>query len=639
MNYKMLCLFLMGFLPSLLFSAATTNYADIMNRINQTFKESLALYEKGEQDEAKQVAQSAYFELFENLEGPIRINISGKKSYAMEAQFVSIRKLINDGASIAEVKAVMDNLSTEMAEVLPKLEKGTRLVGEKGDDASPAQMVTEAPKPTLDIKWKTLYNHIEAKYTKALVAFEKGDKEETKFIITSVKFEDYRNGMIETAVRKYISKWRDSQIQQEMGRVIRAVDEEIHTKEELKEELERLKSNIWHSLLELPSDAAKLAVVSVKEEAVEEVKEDFAPVMANLKAKLAEAHTLYSKGEAKKAMQLVQNSYFDIFEASGMEVKIGAVDSTLKTSIEGSFSKIVALMKNQSTPESVLSEMDSLNAQVASGAEKLSGSDSPWSQFLYSLIIILREGIEALIVVTAVIAYLIKSGNARRLNIVYSALWSAIALSFVTAFVMNLIFQNPGESREMLEGVTMLVAVGLLYYVGFWLLSNAHAKKWSHYIAEKVSESLSSGSIRALWFTVFLAVYREGAETVLFYQALIFDAKTPLGYSMLAAGFGTGVIALVIIFFLLKAGAIRIPIKPFFMITSAIIFYMAIVFTGKGIMELVEGKVFQPTLIEGFPTLTWLGIYPYMQSLIPQAVLVIGLIVGSLYIMVQAKKA
>lgn len=638
MKYKMLCLFLLGFLPSLLFSAATTNYADIINRINQTFKESLALYEKGAQEEAKQVAQSAYFELFENLEGPIRINVSGKKSYAMEAEFVSIRKLINDGASVAEVKAVMDNLASEMAEVLPKLEKGTRLIGEKGDD-SHLKAVEQTPEPTLDIKWKTLYKQIETKYAKALNAFEKGDKEEAKFLITSAKFEDYRNGMIETAVRKYISKWRDSQIQQEMGRVIRAVDEEIHTKEELKEELDRLKSNIWHSMLELPTDAAKLAVVTVKEEAQEAVKEDFTPVMANLKAKLLEAHKLYSAGDAKKAMQLVQNSYFDIFEASGMEVKIGAVDSTLKTSIEGSFSKIVALMKNQSTPESVLSEMDSLNTQVASGAEKLSGSDSPWSQFLYSLIIILREGIEALIVVTAVIAYLIKSGNATRLNIVYSALWSAIVLSFVTAFVMNLIFQNPGESREMLEGVTMLVAVGLLYYVGFWLLSNAHAKKWSHYIAEKVSESLSSGSIRALWFTVFLAVYREGAETVLFYQALIFDAKTPLGYSMLAAGFGTGVIALIILFFLLKAGAIRIPIKPFFMITSAIIFYMAIVFTGKGIMELVEGKVFQPALIEGFPTLTWLGIYPYMQSLIPQAVLVIGLIVGSLYIMIQAKKA
>jgi len=492
----MLCLFLMGFLPSLLFSAATTNYADIMNRINQTFQESLALYEKGEQEEAKQVAQSAYFELFENLEGPIRINVSGKKSYAMEAQFVSIRKLINDGASITEVKAVMDNLSAEMAEVLPKLEKGTRLVGEKSDD-SHVEVATQTPEPTLDIKWKTLYNHIETKYAKALVAFEKGDKEETKFIITSVKFEEYRNGMIETAVRKYISKWRDSQIQQEMGRVIRAVDEEIHTKEEL----ERLKSNIWHSLLELPTDAAKLAVVSVKEEAIEEVKEDFAPVMANLKAKLAEAHTLYRTGEAKKAMQLVQNFYFDIFEASGMEVKIGAGDSTLKTSIEGSFSKIVALMKNQSSPESVLSEMDSLNTQVASGAEKLSGSDSPWSQFLYALIIILREGIEALIVVTAVIAYLIKSGNTTRLNIVYSALWSAIILSFVTAFVMNLIFQNPGESREMLEGVTMLVAVGLLYYVGFWLLSNAHAKKWRPL---HCGESLR---IPQLWFDQSPLVY------------------------------------------------------------------------------------------------------------------------------------
>ena len=133
------------------------------------------------------------------------------------------------------------------------------------------------------------------------MTFEKGNKEETKFLITSAKFEDYRNGMIEIAVRRYISQWRDSQIQQEMGRVIRAVDEGIHSKEELSEELERLKSNIWHAMIDLPPEAAKLAVVTVKEKTVEVVKEDFTPVMVNLKAKLSEAHKLYQTGDTKKS--------------------------------------------------------------------------------------------------------------------------------------------------------------------------------------------------------------------------------------------------------------------------------------------------------------------------------------------------
>lgn len=237
------------------------------------------------------------------------------------------------------------------------------------------------------------------------------------------------------------------------------------------------------------------------------------------------------------------------------------------------------------------------------------------------------------------IAYLIKSGNAHRLALVYSSLWAAIALSFVTAVVMNYLFNASGESREMLEGITMLVAVLLLFYVGFWLLSNAHAKKWSQYISGKVSESLSSGSAKALWFTVFLAVYREGAETVLFYQALLFDAQGAGGYSLIALGFGVGLVALVVLYYLLKWGAVKIPIRPFFMATSAVIFYMSVVFAGKGIMELVEGKVFEPTLIEGFPTVAWLGVYPYMESLLPQAVLLLGVILGSVYIKIQAKRA
>lgn len=632
---KTLKLFFLSILlvPFALFANSAPDYAGMMARIDQTFAQSLAQYEKGDPEEAKLTAQSAYFEIFENLEGPIRINVSAKKSAAMEAQFVTIRKLIAQGVPTQEVKAAMDKLSSEMQEVLPKLQQGKRIVAEKGDD-TPVQ----SNEPSMDIRWKTLYEHIHTKYMNALNAFEKGDKEEVKYLITAAKFEDYRNGMIETAVRTHISKWRDGQIQQEMGRIIRSV-ESLQSKEDLKEDLDRLLLNIHHVLEDLPPEAASLAVVKIDEKALETPKEDFAPVVASLKAKLQEAHTLYSTGDVKKAMSTVQNAYFDIFETSGLEVKIGAIDSTLKTEIEGSFSKVVALMKSASSQDAVAGEIDTLNAQVQKGVLQLSGDTTPWAPFIYSLIIILREGLEALIVVTAVIAYLIKSGNQARLNIVYSALWSAIALSFATAYAMNLLFQNPGESREMLEGVTMLVAVGLLYYVGFWLLSNAHAKKWNTYINEKVSESLTSGSIKALWFTVFLAVYREGAETVLFYQALIFDAKTPLGYTLLAAGFITGVLALIVIFFALKAGAVRIPIKPFFVLTSSIIFYMSIVFTGKGIMELVEGKVLHPTLIEGLPTVTWLGIYPYWESLVPQVLLLLGLFIGIGLIKQKASKA
>jgi high-affinity iron transporter len=98
-----------------------------------------------------------------------------------------------------------------------------------------------------------------------------------------------------------------------------------------------------------------------------------------------------------------------------------------------------------------------------------------------------------------------------------------------------------------------------------------------------------------------------------------------------------GLILLVILFFLLKAGAVRIPIKPFFIVTSAIIFYMSVVFAGKGIMELVEGKIIEPTIINGLPTITWLGVYPYVESLLPQIVLIAGIIIGTVLVRKKAQ--
>ena len=135
-----------------------------------------------------------------------------------------------------------------------------------------------------------------------------------------------------------------------------------------------------------------------------------------------------------------------------------------------------------------------------------------------------------------------------------------------------------------------------------------------------------------------MAVFREGAETVLFYQALFFDAKNAQGYGAIGAGFGAGLVILLVVFFVFKKFSIKIPIRPFFLITSGIIFYMSIVFVGKGLMEFVEGKIFVPTKIDGFPTIELFGIYPYYESLIPQSIMIIALIVGVIVMKNKQKK-
>ncbi|MDR0408033.1 MAG: FTR1 family protein [Campylobacteraceae bacterium] len=613
------------------------DYQNLVDRVKERFESSVKLYEEGKQDEAREVAQSAYFELFENLEGPVRINVSSKKAWNMERKFTKIRNLIKNGAPIPEVKDMIESLNADMDEVLPKLQSGVVIVAESSQSDNELDADDELALQDMDIRWQTLYDNMNEKFDKSVEAFRSGDKIKAKEFIRTAQFEDYRNGMIEVAVRKHLSQARDGQMQNEMRRIIISIDslEDISI---LQNDISKLKNNIYLALKQLPSAAAELAAVDVEMSEEEAPSKNYFEVLTDIKAEGQKALDAYKNGDVNRAASIVQNAYFDVFEESGMEVRIGAIDSALKLAIEGVFSEIVATMKSGANLNKVEAALEKLYDKVEQGAQKLSDSATPWSLFIYSLIIILREGVEALIVITAIIAYLVKSGNASKLNIVYNSFWSAIALSFATAFIMNYLFDTSGESREMLEGITMLVAVLLLFYVGFWLLSNAHAKKWTQYISGKVKDSLSSGSIKALWFTVFLAVYREGAETVLFYQAILFDAKGTLGYGAVATGFAIGLVLLTILFFVLRAGAVKIPIRPFFIATSAIIFYMSVTFTGKGIMELVEGKVIEPTIIEGIPTITWLGIYPYAESILPQIALVLGIIIGTVLIRKRAKR-
>ena len=653
---KFLKFILALFIPFML-NAADSDYDSEIQSIKDSFVSIIQQYKDGKIDEAKTATQNAYFGHFENIEAAIRVNLGQKKAYSMESKFGKIRKAIIAKKPVEEIQAIMDELNKEMDEVLPIINTGHKLVGEYSDpkNADAAEASSEAPAASqttaqpassgaIEPHWQVVYNDIKTALEAAVTAYEKGDKDAAKQQINNkAKFELYRNTKLEEAIRRFISGGQgiDGDIQKRMGSAIIAINNDISA-DVLKSNLEELDALIYENVAKLPMDSGSLATnVVLPDSAEDDAATDFAPVVANIKAKIAEAIKTYAAKDVSKAMSDVQDVYFDEFEASGMENKVGAIDVGLKTRIEGNFGEVVALMKAGVSVERLQQAADNLGANLDAALEKTSGSSSPWALFVYAFTIILREGFEALIIVAAVVAYLLKTGNEKRMSIVYSSLGVAVVLSFVMAWVMNLIFAGAaGQKREVMEGAVMLIAVGLLFYVGFWLLSNAGAKKWSKYIQSHVSESISAGSAKALWWTVFLAVFREGAETVLFYQALIFDAKDSTGYSMIALGFVVGLIVLLVTYYVFKIFAIKIPIKPFFLVTSAIIFYMSIVFVGKGLMEFVEGKIFVPTKIEGFPTIEWLGIYPYYESLVPQAIMIAALIIGVIIMKnKQAKEA
>ncbi|MEP6617882.1 MAG: cytochrome c/FTR1 family iron permease [bacterium] len=259
----------------------------------------------------------------------------------------------------------------------------------------------------------------------------------------------------------------------------------------------------------------------------------------------------------------------------------------------------------------------SLPEVVSLTAPSGSGIDAFWQSFL----IILREGFEAILVIGAIVTFLIKTGHRERLKSIWLGVIYALLASAGTAVVLSTLLSAVPATREIIEGATLLVAVAVLFSVSYWLISKVEAAKWQQFIKEKVSAALEHGGGRALMFVAFLAVYREGAETALFYQALFNEGPNVM--LPLSLGIGAGFVALAIIFTLFYRFGVKIPLRPFFSVTSVLLYYMAFVFMGKGVKELQEGNAIPLTAISGFPHIEWLGLYPTWQGVLAQLVLLL----------------
>jgi len=260
-----------------------------------------------------------------------------------------------------------------------------------------------------------------------------------------------------------------------------------------------------------------------------------------------------------------------------------------------------------------------IQAQMPSVLELTRPVGSGFEAFWQSFMIIFREGLEAILVIGAIVAFLLKTGHRERLRSIWVGVGLALVASAATAIVLMTVLAAMPATREVIEGVTMLVAVAVLFSVSYWLISKVEAAKWQQFIREKVTAALEHGGGRALTFVAFLAVYREGAETALFYQAL-FNEGTRVALPI-SLGIVAGGVVLAVIFTLFYRYGIRVPLRPLFATTSVLLYYMAFVFMGKGIRELQEGNVVSITVIPGAPFVDFLGLYPTVETLLGQLVL------------------
>jgi High-affinity Fe2+/Pb2+ permease len=339
---------------------------------------------------------------------------------------------------------------------------------------------------------------------------------------------------------------------------------------------------------------------------------------------LDESYDIYfNTKDAEASKEMVNKAYFEFYEKLGVERAVMAYVSGKRAAVvEYQFAEVKRLMSNGAPNKEVRTSLDNLSKMLREDSNALDGrSDSGWTVFVASLFILLREGLEAILVVAAIAAYLVRSGNGHLTRVVYINGVAAVLLSGVLAIALQKLFSISGANQEILEGATMLLAVVVLFFVSNWMVSKAEAESWKNYIAGKVSSAVTKGSSFALGAAAFLAVFREGAETILFYQALLADAAEQM--SMVWAGFAVGSLCLVGLFFVIRYGSMRIPLRPFFIGTSILMYIMAIAFAGGGIKELQEADVVSVTPVSFIGSIDLLGIYPTVETLLPQAVLVV----------------
>jgi high-affinity iron transporter len=277
-------------------------------------------------------------------------------------------------------------------------------------------------------------------------------------------------------------------------------------------------------------------------------------------------------------------------------------------------------------------ELGRIRRQLESGlenAERALGDElSAASLFFQSFVILVREGLEAILLVGALLTFLVKVGAGHRRREVNLGVGAALLASLLTAVAIETVFHLTPANQEALEGVTMVAAAIVLFYVSYWLLSKMEVAKWNHFVKTKVRDALSSGSSFALASAAFLAVYREGFETVLFYKALFLAGGSSSATMPILAGIMLGTAVMVLVYLAINRFGMRLPLKPFFGVTSAFLYYMAFVFAGKGVAELQEGGYLTMTIVSGAPRVPALGIYPTLESLAVQGLLLLLLVIA-----------
>lgn len=347
-----------------------------------------------------------------------------------------------------------------------------------------------------------------------------------------------------------------------------------------------------------------------------------------------ESMELYEEGRAEEAYTAARNSYLDHFEY--VEIPLRVRDEGLTLAVEEDYANLRALIEAGAPIE----EIEPVAAEVRQGLDEVErtlsepGMAAPLIAFTYAFTILFREGLEAVLIVAAVLGYLEATRNVQYRGAVLKGVGLAGVATVIVFILATAFIQLAPVQRELLEAGTALLAVVVLFYVSFWLVARLDHRRWMEFVKAKVWTAATTGSALALAGVGFTAVFREGFETVLFYQALISFAEGLLGW--VAAGTAVAAVVLGAIGWVIFKAGRRIPIKPFLTTAVTMIMVLSVAFIGSAVRGFQEAALIPVTFIESLPRLPIFlaqltGWYPTRETIVAQAALSLVYILGAVW--------
>ena len=370
-----------------------------------------------------------------------------------------------------------------------------------------------------------------------------------------------------------------------------------------------------------------------------DVANEMVPILDN-------AYKAYEKGDGAKGATLVNNAYYQYYEKLGFEKNVlNAISGNRVSQVEYQFKMCRKSMNTGAPLKDTKKLVDDLKAMLVEDAGILDGGaadkEGGFTKIVTSasgqaFLVLIREGLEALLVIAAIIAYLVKSGNKRFVRWIYLGVLVGLLGAGLVAVIFVLAFGGSGPIQEIMEGVCALIAMAMLLWTSNWMLNKSSVEVWNRYIRTKTEAAVASvssqveaggqvafGTVVSLAMLSFLAVFREGAETVIFYESIYTMSRDTHG--MWIGGIAAAVV-LVIIFLIIRFTSVKIPIGPFFLVTSILMSALVVVFAGGGVHSLIEGDALPATYLQGLPTNDWLGFYPYVECIVAQVIAAVAVI-------------